>query len=103
MWTYYLAILRNPHEAVACNGVHPSLSPRFTSAFLSTRYSTISRLSSIQAWKKNYFFHEIIGKKEYIFINFSRRFVYSIWKVANNQVVETGNQSSKQVIHGLTI
>ena len=100
MWTYYLAILRNPHEAVACNGVHPSLSPRLTSAFLSTRYSTISRLSSMQAWKIKIKIREII---ESVFVNFSRRFVYSIWKVANNQVVETGNQSSKQVIHGLTI
>ncbi len=46
----YLAILRKPQDAVACKGVQPSLSPRFTSASCSIKNSTISRLSSIQAW-----------------------------------------------------
>ena len=44
-------MLKNPQEAVACKGVQPSLSPLLTSAPLSTRNSTISRLSSMQAWK----------------------------------------------------
>ena len=35
---------------MACNGVHPSLSPRLTSAPRWTRNSTISRLSSIHAY-----------------------------------------------------
>lgn len=43
------AMLTNPQEVVACNGVHPSLSPLFTSAPCSTKNSTMSRLSSIQA------------------------------------------------------
>ena len=35
---------------MACNGVHPSLSPRLTSAPRWTRNSTMSRLSSIHAY-----------------------------------------------------
>lgn len=42
-------MLINPQDAVACNGVHPSLSPLLTSAPCSTKNSTISKLSSIQA------------------------------------------------------
>lgn len=41
-----------PHEEVACSGVQPSLSFLFTSAPCVTRNSTISRLSSMQAYKK---------------------------------------------------
>lgn len=46
-------MLRKPQEAVACSGVHPSLSPRFTSAPWLTKNSTMSRLSSMQAWKRD--------------------------------------------------
>ena len=48
----HFAILRNPQEAVACSGVHPSLSPRFTSAPCFTRNSTMSKLSSMHACKE---------------------------------------------------
>lgn len=44
-----LAIDMNPQDAVACKGVHPSLSPRLISAPCSTKNSTISKSSSIQA------------------------------------------------------
>jgi len=45
----HFAMLMNPHEAVACKGVHPSLSPLLTSAPFATKNSTISRLSSMHA------------------------------------------------------
>lgn len=41
-----------PQDAVACRGVQPSLSPRFTSAPCWTRNSTMSRLSSMHACKQ---------------------------------------------------
>lgn len=41
-----------PQDAVACNGVQPSLSCLFTSAFRLTKNSTISKLSSMQAYTK---------------------------------------------------
>lgn len=44
-------MLIKPHDAVACNGVHPSLSPLSMSAPCLTKNSTMSRLSSMQAWK----------------------------------------------------
>lgn len=45
-----LAIDINPQDAVACNGVHPSLSPQLISAPFSTKNSTISRSSLIHAY-----------------------------------------------------
>ena len=57
-------MLKNPQEAVACKGVQPSLSPLLTSAPLSTRNSTISRLSSMQAWKINNHELGLITKKK---------------------------------------
>lgn len=39
-----------PQDAVACNGVHPSLSCLFTSAPCCTKNSTISKLSSMHAY-----------------------------------------------------
>lgn len=41
-----------PQDAVACNGVHPSLSCLFTSAPCCTKNSTISKLSSMHAYLK---------------------------------------------------
>lgn len=46
----HLAIDMNPQDAVACKGVHPSLSPRLISAPCSTKNSTISKSSSMQAY-----------------------------------------------------
>ena len=48
----YLAISVKPQEAVAWRGVHPSLSHTSTSASSSTRNSTMSKLSSMQACKQ---------------------------------------------------
>lgn len=48
----HFAMLMKPHEAVACKGVQPSLSPLLTSAPFSTKNSTISRLSSMHACNK---------------------------------------------------
>ena len=44
-----LAMEIKPQEAVACKGVQPSLSPRLISAPCSTKNSTISKSSSMQA------------------------------------------------------
>lgn len=48
-----LAIDIKPQDAVACKGVQPSLSPRLISAPCSTKNSTISKSSSMQAYNKN--------------------------------------------------
>ena len=48
----YLAISVKPQEAVACKGVQPSLSQTSTSAECLTKNSTISKLSSIHAYKQ---------------------------------------------------
>ena len=48
----YLAISVKPQEAVACKGVQPSLSQTSTSAECWTINSTISKLSSIHAYKQ---------------------------------------------------
>ena len=63
-------MLRKPHEAVACRGVQPSLSPRFTSAWCSTRNSTISRLSSIHAYTREQYSTVQYGTLQYSIVRY---------------------------------